>query len=150
MPTDTSPEKASLLLKLGAIVDLVPPAPIIDPAHFVNRARSLAAQHTLDGEAGKRRGRGFFADQFETEANWRCHYEGTGREIWEGTGGRVDAFVGMLIITSSYLQMSLKMRLDEQVQDSSSIDCKVSEKGREANTPSPSQPAQAQAAQSPA
>jgi len=94
MPTDTSPEKASLLLKLGAIVDLVPPAPIIDPAHFVNRARTLASAHTLDPN---KRGRGFFADQFETQANWTCHYQGTGREIWEGTGGRVDAFVGEFV-----------------------------------------------------
>lgn len=85
MPTDQSPEKASLLLKLGATVDRVPPAPIIDPEHFVNRARTLAAAHTP--------GRGFFADQFETAANWQAHFSTTGPEIHAQCGGHLDAFV---------------------------------------------------------
>ena len=29
-------------------VERVPPAPIVDPMHFVNRARTLAAEHTAD------------------------------------------------------------------------------------------------------
>lgn len=36
---------------------------------------------------------GFFANQFENLANFRAHYEGTGPEIWEQTGGEVDAFI---------------------------------------------------------
>ncbi|GLU23927.1 hypothetical protein SLE2022_399010 [Rubroshorea leprosula] len=36
---------------------------------------------------------GFFADQFENLPNFRAHYEGTGPEIWEQTGGDLDAFV---------------------------------------------------------
>ncbi|MCJ1407902.1 hypothetical protein MMC19_001973 [Ptychographa xylographoides] len=90
MPSDQSHEKSSLLLKLGAIVDRVPPAPIVDPMHFVNRARTLAAEHTADVD---RPGRGFFADQFETEANWKTHYTGTGPEIYSQCNGKLDAFV---------------------------------------------------------
>ncbi|KAL8987548.1 MAG: hypothetical protein Q9177_003256 [Variospora cf. flavescens] len=90
MPSDQATEKSDLLLKLGAVVDRVPPAPIIDPMHFVNRARSLAADHTADP---KRPGRGYFADQFENQANWQSHYEGTGPEIFSQCGGKLDAFV---------------------------------------------------------
>lgn len=91
MPSDQATEKSDLLLKLGAIVDRVPPAPIVDPKHYVNRARKLAAEHTADPN---RRGRGYFADQFENDANWRAHYDGTGPEILrQCRGGRLDAFV---------------------------------------------------------
>jgi cysteine synthase len=90
MPSDQAMEKSNLLLKLGAVVERVKPAPIVDQEHFVNRARNLAAEHTTDPA---KRGRGFFANQFETEANWRAHYEGTGPEIFDQTRGNIDAFV---------------------------------------------------------
>ncbi|KAL8714790.1 MAG: hypothetical protein Q9220_001303 [cf. Caloplaca sp. 1 TL-2023] len=90
MPSDQATEKSDLLLKLGAVVDRVPPAPIVDPMHFVNRARNLAADHTADPT---RPGRGYFADQFENQANWQAHFEGTGPEIYQQCGGRLDAFV---------------------------------------------------------
>ncbi len=32
-------------------------------------------------------------DQFNNEANWRAHYDGTGKEIYEATGGKVDVVV---------------------------------------------------------
>ena len=90
MPSDQAMEKSDLLLKLGAIVDPLRPAPIVDQAHFVNQARNLAAKHTADPDMP---GRGFFANQFETEANWRAHYEGTGPEIFQHSGGKLHAFV---------------------------------------------------------
>ena len=90
MPSDQAMEKSNFLLKLGAVVERVKPAPIVDQEHFVNRARNLAAGHTSNPA---KRGHGFFANQFETEANWRAHYEGTGPEIFDQTGGKIDAFV---------------------------------------------------------
>jgi cysteine synthase len=105
MPSDQSVEKGQLLGKLGAKVTKVPPAPIVDQGHFVNVAKRLAGEQTEEFENGvqvtelesiivdginverevkkpKWRGRGWFADQFEREANWRAHYEGTGPEIY--------------------------------------------------------------------
>ncbi|EPS31532.1 hypothetical protein PDE_06487 [Penicillium oxalicum 114-2] len=107
MPSDQAIEKSNLLLKLGAIVDRVPPAPIVEKENFVNRARALAQAHTesssvsvtaeKDGDMETHeisvQGRGFFADQFENEANWRAHYSGTGPEIYAQCHGKIDAFV---------------------------------------------------------
>lgn len=90
MPDDQATEKSDLLLKLGAEVERVRPASIVDQNQFVNMARNRAAEHTADPN---RRGRGIFADQFETEANWQAHFSGTGPEIYNQTRGRLDAFV---------------------------------------------------------
>jgi cysteine synthase len=90
MPSDQAMEKSNMLLKLGAVVERVKPAPIVDQEHFVNRARNLAAEHTANPA---KRGRGFFANQFETDANWSAHYERTGPEIYNQAGGYIDAFV---------------------------------------------------------
>ena len=104
MPSDQSTEKSNLLLKLGAVVDRVPPAPIVEMGHFVNRARALASSHTASAtasatnldpsiEPSAKGGRGYFADQFETSANWIAHFKGTGPEIFTQCDGKLDAFV---------------------------------------------------------
>ncbi|EGD96117.1 cysteine synthase [Trichophyton tonsurans CBS 112818] len=112
MPSDQSTEKSNLLLKLGAVVDRVTPAPIVETGHFVNRARSLAQSHgkaeqpsrasspfekpnieALTSDAAAKQSRGFFADQFENSANWQAHYRTTGPEIYVQCGGKLDAFV---------------------------------------------------------
>jgi cysteine synthase A len=90
MPNDMATEKSDLLLKLGAEVERVRPAPIVDQNQFVNLARTRATEHTASSD---KPGRGLFADQFETEANWRAHFAGTGPEIYNQTSGVLDAFV---------------------------------------------------------
>lgn len=108
-------EKSDLLLKLGAVVDRVPPAPIVEQANFVNRARNLARERTASNhtspdklssksgtqltttdpttEPGAATGRGFFTDQFENQANCAAHFNGTGPEIYAQCGGKLDAFI---------------------------------------------------------
>ena len=110
MPTDQAQEKSDQLLKLGAVVERVPPVSIVDSKHFVNRARSLAAEHTTDPS---KPGRGFFTDQFETEMNWQAHFETTGPEILDQCLGKLDAFVcsagtgGTITGVSRYLKPKL-------------------------------------------
>ncbi|KAI9314058.1 tryptophan synthase beta subunit-like PLP-dependent enzyme [Dichotomocladium elegans] len=88
MPDDQAKEKYQLLEKLGATVEKVRPVSIIDKGQFVNRARARAAQFG-DGEEVK----GYFADQFENEANFKAHYETTGPEIYRQIGDKLDALV---------------------------------------------------------
>ncbi|KAH8679935.1 tryptophan synthase beta subunit-like PLP-dependent enzyme [Tricladium varicosporioides] len=90
MPNDQSTEKSDLLHHLGATVERVTPAPITSTEHFVNLARTRAKEHTASAEDNSK---GFFADQFESMANYRAHFEATGPEIFEQTGGHIDAFV---------------------------------------------------------
>ncbi|KAI9245303.1 tryptophan synthase beta subunit-like PLP-dependent enzyme [Sporodiniella umbellata] len=87
MPDDQAKEKYQLLEKLGATVEKVRPASIIDKRQFVNLARDRASAFS-HGEA-----KGYFADQFENEANFKAHYENTGPEIYRQTGGKLDALV---------------------------------------------------------
>ncbi|KHJ30839.1 putative cysteine synthase 2 [Erysiphe necator] len=89
MPSDQSKEKEDILKCLGARVERVTPAPITSDEHFVNLAKRRAIYHTQDNFES----RGFFADQFENSANFNAHFSNTGPEIWNQTGGHIDAFV---------------------------------------------------------
>jgi len=83
MPSNQSQEKIDLLRALGAEVLLVPPAPFSNPQNYYHVARERAA--VMPGA--------FWANQFENTANSEAHYRTTGPEIWQQTGGRLDAVV---------------------------------------------------------
>ncbi|KAM3743987.1 hypothetical protein ACB098_06G017700 [Castanea mollissima] len=122
IPDDAAIEKSQIIESLGATVERVRPVSITHRDHFVNIARrraleanEAASKHrkadqmngesleqTIDCTTGGEKQSlalphnckgGFFADQFENLANFRAHYEGTGPEIWDQTGGSLDAFV---------------------------------------------------------
>jgi cysteine synthase A len=81
MPETQSQEKIDFLRMIGADLRLVPAKPFRDPGNYVHFARRLAA------EIGAT-----YADQFDNLANRTAHRLTTGPEIWEQTGGAVDAF----------------------------------------------------------
>ncbi|CAO3623864.1 unnamed protein product [Cunninghamella echinulata] len=101
MPDDQAKEKYQLLEKLGAHVEKVRPVSIIDKNQFVNLAKSRANSfgkddnnnNDDDGDGDGDKKVGYFADQFENEANFQVHYQTTGPEIYQQTNGRVDALV---------------------------------------------------------
>jgi Cysteine synthase len=83
MSEKVSKDKVNLLRALGSETIVLPGGkPISDPEHFMNRARTLAA------ETGA-----WLADQFFNESNVEAHYQTTGPEIWEQMNGKVDALV---------------------------------------------------------
>lgn len=90
LPDDTSPEKLQLLKSLGAEVEPVKPAPIVDPNQYTNAARNGAARLNLDSSNGRK---AINADQFENDYNWRIHYTTTGPEIWTQMEHKIDCFV---------------------------------------------------------
>lgn len=90
LPSDTSAEKVRLLNSLGAEVEAVKPAPIVDPEQYTNMARRKADE-IMKNKCDNRNA--IFADQFENDFNWRVHYANTGPEIWEQMEQNVDVFI---------------------------------------------------------
>ncbi|EEQ38202.1 putative cysteine synthase [Clavispora lusitaniae] len=90
LPDDTSPEKIQLLRSLGAELEPVKPAPIVDPNQYTNAARQGAERINNDKNDPRR---AVFADQFENDANWRVHYKTTGPEIWTQLEGNINTFI---------------------------------------------------------
>ncbi|MBV9785312.1 MAG: cysteine synthase A [Acidisphaera sp.] len=81
MPETQSQEKIDFLRMIGADLRLIPAKPYKDPGNYVHYSRRLAE------EMGA-----VWANQFDNLANREGHRTTTGPEIWEQTGGRVDAF----------------------------------------------------------
>lgn len=52
----------------------------------------------------------FLVDQFNNEANWKVHYETTGREIWEATGGRLNVVVLTMGTTGTLMGVTRALR----------------------------------------
>jgi cystathionine beta-synthase len=84
MPDKVSPEKIALLRGYGAEVVVTPTAvPPEAPESYYSVANRLTAEI-----AGA-----FQPNQYANQANPDAHYASTGPEIWEQTGGEVDALV---------------------------------------------------------
>ena len=85
LPSNVSPERVAILRAYG--VDLAFTDPLEGSDGALKAARELAAKEPQNY---------FYADQYSNPANWQAHYDGTGLEIWQQTGGRVTHFVAGL------------------------------------------------------
>jgi cysteine synthase A len=83
VPDDQSQEKIDLLRTYGADVRVVPAVPFTNENNYYHVARRLAEETP----------NALWANQFENTANRRIHEQTTGPEIWQQTGGEIDAFV---------------------------------------------------------
>jgi len=86
MPETQSQEKIDFLRMIGADLRLVPAKPYRDPGNYVHVSRRLAE------EMAAQTGNAIWANQFDNLANREGHRTTTGPEIWEQTGGKIDAF----------------------------------------------------------
>ena len=55
-------------------------------------------------------GRYFVVDQFNNEANWKSHFDGTAQEIWQQTNGAVTTLVACLGTTGTLMGASRKLK----------------------------------------
>ena len=88
MPEDLSVERAQTMKAFGAELILTP------KSGGMEYARDLAGQM-------EKSGKGRVLDQFANADNPRIHYETTGPELWEQTGGRITHFVSAMGTTGT-------------------------------------------------
>ena len=109
IPDTQSQEKKDALRLFGAELVEVPAVPYGNPNNYQHIGRRIANQLRKDEPNGV-----LFADQWNNLDNRRAHYLSTGPEIWEQTGGKIDAFIcsigtgGTLAGVSSYLRAKKK------------------------------------------
>lgn len=82
LPTKMSHEKEVTLKALGANVIRTPMVPSEHPDSLISVAKRYEAEHGYH-----------FLNQYTNESNWKSHYEGTGKEIFEQCGGKIDMVV---------------------------------------------------------
>ncbi len=93
MPEDLSIERAQTMKAYGAQLILTP------KSGGMEYARDLADKMVAEGK-------GIVLDQFANPDNPRAHYETTGPEIWEQTGGQITHFVSAMGTTGTITGVS--------------------------------------------
>ena len=88
IPRTQSQEKKDAIRLMGAELIEVDAVPYANPNNYVRYSGRLAEERAASEPNGV-----IWANQFDNVANRLAHYETTGPEIWEQTGGKVDGFV---------------------------------------------------------
>jgi cysteine synthase B len=95
MPECVSVERRNTLEALGAQIVLTPPEQSTDGA--INKAQEIIEESP---------DKYFMPNQFENPCNFMAHYETTGPEVWEQTGGEITAFVAGIGTTGTIMGVS--------------------------------------------
>ncbi|OHB35697.1 MAG: cysteine synthase [Planctomycetes bacterium GWA2_39_15] len=85
MPQNVSEERKRIVLVFGAKIVFTDPLLGSDGA-------MIEAKRLVNEDPSKY----FYADQYNNPSNWKAHYETTGVEIWEQTGGEITHFIACL------------------------------------------------------
>ena len=99
LPENASAERKKVLRAYGAELLLTDPMAGTDGAQ--RRVKEIVEAHP---------NRYFYPDQYNNDANWRAHYDGTGTEILEQTDGRVSHFVTGLGTTGTFMGVTRRLK----------------------------------------
>jgi cysteine synthase B len=99
LPENASPERKLILRAFGAELVLTDPLEGTDGAIREVRRLVAAEPHKY-----------FYPDQYSNDSNWRAHYDTTGPEIIEQTGGRVTHFVAGLGTSGTFMGAGRALR----------------------------------------
>ena len=99
LPENASPERKLILRAFGAELVLTSPLEGTDGA--IREVRRMVAEHPEQY---------FYPDQYSNDGNWRAHFDTTGPEIIEQTGGRLTHFVAGLGTSGTFVGTGRALR----------------------------------------
>ena len=99
LPENASPERKLILRAFGAELVLTNPLEGTDGA--IREVRRMVAEHPELY---------FYPDQYSNDGNWRAHFDTTGPEIIEQTGGRITHFVAGLGTSGTFVGTSRRLK----------------------------------------
>ena len=99
VPANVTPERKRILQAFGAEVIYTDPMQGSDGA--IIRVKQMYEENP---------GLYFYPDQYNNPGNWRAHYDTTGPEILEQTGGRLTHFVAGLGTSGTFVGAGRKLR----------------------------------------
>ncbi|MGE3511674.1 MAG: PLP-dependent cysteine synthase family protein [Vicinamibacterales bacterium] len=99
LPENASPERKLILRAFG--VELVLTDPLEGTDGAIREVRRMVAEDP---------DRYFYPDQYSNDSNWRAHFDTTGPEIIEQTGGRITHFVAGLGTSGTFMGTGRALR----------------------------------------
>lgn len=99
VPENVTPERKKVLRAFGADVVFTNPMDGSDGAILMARAMYAANPELY-----------FYPDQYNNDSNWRAHFDTTGPEIVEQTGGRLTHFVAGLGTSGTFVGVGRRLR----------------------------------------
>ena len=107
LPENASEERKQTLRAFGATLIMT------DPMEGTDGAQARVKEIVADDP-----GRYFYPNQYDNDANWQAHYDGTGAEIWSQTGQDITHFVSGLGTSGTFTGVTRRLR-----EESSDITC---------------------------
>lgn len=99
VPSNVTPERKRILAAYGA--ELIYTDPMEGSDGAIVAARDLHARHP---------DRYFYPDQYNNPFNWRAHYDTTGPEVLEQSGGRMTHFIAGLGTSGTFMGVGRFLR----------------------------------------